>query len=492
MTPPGRGGDAPLAVGPGDPAPGGARVRRARRRAAVRPGRHRGRRPPRHAGARRARHRVVDPAHRPTPSASSSPTARRRAWPASSAPARSGRRPTRRCRDCGWRRCSASVLALLGACSAPALVALLGGEGEVAEHALLYLRVSLLGLPALLAVLAGTGYLRGLQDTRTPLVVAVVSATANLVARGRADLRLRVRGRRVGADDRRRPVGRGRRLHPHDRTAGPPPRRRDRARLGVAAPARSSSPARSSCAPSALRSALVLATAVAARIGTVDVAAHQIAFEIWSALALALDALAIAGQAMVGRHLGAVRRRRRRGPPAAGSSSSASRPESSPGSRIVVLARRPARRVHRRPRGRRPDRLRAVVGRRAAAGERPRVRPRRPAHRRRRPAVPRRAPWPAPRVVFAVAAGAVLVTGAGLGWLWAAIGVFMVARAVPLLARWRDRRLGHRRRHPPLNAVRTGGSWSRTAPTTAGSCGGDEPRRFGLRTPSCSRAAWRS
>jgi putative MATE family efflux protein len=44
---------------------------------------------------------------------------------------------------------------------------------------------------------------------------------------------------------------------------------------------------------------------VAARLGPVEVAAHQIAFEIWNVLALGLDAIAIAGQAMVGRALGA-------------------------------------------------------------------------------------------------------------------------------------------------------------------------------------------
>ena len=55
----------------------------------------------------------------------------------------------------------------------------------------------------------------------------------------------------------------------------------------------------------ALRVSLTLATAVAARIGQADLAAHQIAFEIWSTLALILDAIAIAGQAMIGRLLGA-------------------------------------------------------------------------------------------------------------------------------------------------------------------------------------------
>lgn len=50
---------------------------------------------------------------------------------------------------------------------------------------------------------------------------------------------------------------------------------------------------------------LLLATAVAARIGDADVAAHQVAYNIWSLLALALDTVAIAAQAITGRQLGA-------------------------------------------------------------------------------------------------------------------------------------------------------------------------------------------
>jgi len=48
-------------------------------------------------------------------------------------------------------------------------------------------------------------------------------------------------------------------------------------------------------------------TALAARIDDVAVAAHQIAFQVNLLLALALDAIAIAAQAMVGRALGAGR-----------------------------------------------------------------------------------------------------------------------------------------------------------------------------------------
>ena len=55
----------------------------------------------------------------------------------------------------------------------------------------------------------------------------------------------------------------------------------------------------------ALRASLTVATALAARIGAADVAAHEVAFALWSFLALGLDAIAIAGQAMIGRFLGA-------------------------------------------------------------------------------------------------------------------------------------------------------------------------------------------
>ena len=54
-----------------------------------------------------------------------------------------------------------------------------------------------------------------------------------------------------------------------------------------------------------LRAVLMIATAVAARLGDADIAAHQIILSLWSLLAFALDAIAIAGQAIIGRYLGA-------------------------------------------------------------------------------------------------------------------------------------------------------------------------------------------
>jgi Na+-driven multidrug efflux pump len=55
----------------------------------------------------------------------------------------------------------------------------------------------------------------------------------------------------------------------------------------------------------ALQAVLVITTAVAARQGDDAIAAHQIAYRLWSLLALALDAIAIAAQAITGRCLGA-------------------------------------------------------------------------------------------------------------------------------------------------------------------------------------------
>jgi putative MATE family efflux protein len=57
----------------------------------------------------------------------------------------------------------------------------------------------------------------------------------------------------------------------------------------------------------ALRASFIGATVIASRLGKAEVAAHQICVEIWNLLALGLDALAIAAQAMIGRLLGAGR-----------------------------------------------------------------------------------------------------------------------------------------------------------------------------------------
>ena len=193
---------------------------------------------------------------------------------------------------------------VVGLVGADTLVGLMGAEGAVRANALVYLRISLLGVPALLLVLAGTGYLRGLQDTRTPLVVAVGTGALNLVLevvlvygfdRGiGASALTTVVAQWVAAAVYLQRAGRAARAHGIDFNPHPASLRRLGA-VGRDLLLRTV----------ALRASLLVSVAVATRMGEVDVAAHQVAFELWSFLALALDAIAIAGQAMVGRALGA-------------------------------------------------------------------------------------------------------------------------------------------------------------------------------------------
>ena len=187
---------------------------------------------------------------------------------------------------------------------APAIVGAFGGTAAVTAQAATYLRISLLGAPAMLAVLAGTGVLRGLQDTRTPLLVAVAANVVNVVLNATLVLGLHwgIAGSAWGTAIAQNGtaavylvvVGRG------ARRAGvsfAP----DWAGLRTAAFAGASLVVRTI----ALQAALIITTAIAARQGDAAIAAHQVAFRIWGLLAFALDAIAIAGQAITGRYLGA-------------------------------------------------------------------------------------------------------------------------------------------------------------------------------------------
>jgi putative MATE family efflux protein len=197
-----------------------------------------------------------------------------------------------------------AVLIVLGLAFASPLVGLLGAEGAVRVNALVYLRISLLGVPAMLLVFAGSGYLRGLQDTRTPMVVALASAAFNLALEVVLIFGLDFG---IGASALSTVVAQWgaavvyvlwvrRAVRRHEVALGP-----DAATLGRLTIVGRDLFIRTA----ALRAAFLVSTAVAARIGVVDVAAHQITFEIWSFLALTLDAVAIAGQALIGRYLGA-------------------------------------------------------------------------------------------------------------------------------------------------------------------------------------------
>ena len=61
------------------------------------------------------------------------------------------------------------------------LIGLFGPDPAVTDYAASYLGWAFLGVTPLLVLLAGTGILRGLQDTRTPLVVAVTANLVNIV-----------------------------------------------------------------------------------------------------------------------------------------------------------------------------------------------------------------------------------------------------------------------------------------------------------------------
>ncbi|MFF3345771.1 MATE family efflux transporter [Streptomyces sp. NPDC002779] len=188
--------------------------------------------------------------------------------------------------------------------TAPFLVELFGASDTAAPYAITYLRISALGIPAMLVVLAATGVLRGLQDTRTPLYVALAGFIANAVLNVGLvyGAGLGIAGSAWGtviaqcgmAAAYLVVVVRGARKH-HASLRPDATGIKACAQAGVPLLVRTLS----------LRAILMIATAVAARLGDADIAAHQIILSLWSLLAFALDAIAIAGQAIIGRYLGA-------------------------------------------------------------------------------------------------------------------------------------------------------------------------------------------
>lgn len=195
---------------------------------------------------------------------------------------------------------AAGLLAVFGV----PLLRLLGGEGAPLVAAERYLVISLAGLPFLLLSLAGAGGFTGRQDTKTPLLIAVAGAVANLVI----ELILVVGfDQGIGASALSTvlaQVGTGLvfawRITTWARAEAVSLRPEPRALLGLVTAGRALI-----LRAVALRGSFTLGTAVAARIGVAELAAHQVGLQIWSTLALALDAVAIAGQALTGRWLGA-------------------------------------------------------------------------------------------------------------------------------------------------------------------------------------------
>ena len=183
----------------------------------------------------------------------------------------------------------------------PQIVRAMGAEGEAADFAVTYIRIASLGLPFAFIALGAQGYLRGVADLRTPLLILVAgnaanavlgvvfvygfdwgiagSAWATVVAQlGMGATFVAVVARSAGAA-----------LRPH-----------------VASMLRLVSVGRHIFVrTAALMASFTLAGAIVTRFGDASIAAHQIAFQLWIFLALVLDSIAIAGQVIVGRGLGA-------------------------------------------------------------------------------------------------------------------------------------------------------------------------------------------
>ena len=196
------------------------------------------------------------------------------------------------------------ALTVAGVLAVPLVTAAMGASDAVRPYASEYLRISLLGAPFVLVALACAGYLRGAQDTRTTLLVAVGANVANLAIElvlvygfdtGIAGSAWGTVVAQVGAALVFIVIVR---VHASARRASFRPRR---AGIRAAAVVGSQLVVRTG----SLLLALLATTAAAARVSDTALASHQIAFQIWSFLALTLDAIAIAGQALVGRYLGA-------------------------------------------------------------------------------------------------------------------------------------------------------------------------------------------
>jgi putative MATE family efflux protein len=191
------------------------------------------------------------------------------------------------------------ALLALSVALAPPLVSLMGGAGEVRDEAVAYLRIAALGAPAFMLASAGQGYLRGTGDLRTPLVILVAAHALNVIlevlfvygfgwglAGSAWGTVIAQAGMAAGFMAVQRRAG----------WARPEWRRMRRLlRIGGEIAVRTS----------ALLSVFLICSAVLARVDAASLGAHQIGYQLFVFIALVLDAIAIAGQVMVGRMLGA-------------------------------------------------------------------------------------------------------------------------------------------------------------------------------------------
>jgi putative MATE family efflux protein len=194
-----------------------------------------------------------------------------------------------------------TTVAIVLAVFAEQIVDLMGAEGRTAEYAVQYLHIAVIGLPFSFLVLGGQGYFRGISNLRTPLVIEVAANALNvvLVATFVYAFHWGIQGSAAGTAIAQASMGiaffawmvRA----THGRLGLRPALVRRLLGVGRYLFVRTT----------ALYGSFLVAGAVATRFGDAAIGAHQIAIQLWFFLALLLDSIAIAGQVIVGRMLGA-------------------------------------------------------------------------------------------------------------------------------------------------------------------------------------------
>lgn len=196
-----------------------------------------------------------------------------------------------------------AVIGVVGWFVAPLLAHI--ATPDAAPHAVAYLQYSMLGLPAMLAVLAATGVLRGLQDATTPLIVAGIGFGINIAANYVLIyiLHLGVAGSAIGTSGIQWLM-----FFAYVFILVPRMRRHDVGFAPTVAGIRATAHVGSwlLVRSASLRVAVLATVLTATALGTEVLAAHQIVFNVYSTMAFALDALAIAAQALIGKELGAA------------------------------------------------------------------------------------------------------------------------------------------------------------------------------------------
>ena len=199
------------------------------------------------------------------------------------------------------------VLAGAIALFAEPIVALVGVDGKTADYAATYLRIVAIGVPSFFLALGGQGYLRGVSELTAPLVVIVLGNVLNVILEVLFvyGLDWGIEGSAWGTAIAQSCMGVG--------FLWLILRRVGRAHIApvLALARRLLSVGKFLFLRTiALIGAFVLAGAVVARTGDAELGAYQISFQLFTFLALVLDAIAIAGQIIVGRELGAGRPQR--------------------------------------------------------------------------------------------------------------------------------------------------------------------------------------